>query len=326
MNSFGFPILDVAVMVGVLFLSLGLDIFGHKKGEEISLKSAILWSVFWVAIALSYFGFMWFEYGSEYASLFLSGYVLEKSLSVDNLLVFLAIFSSFGIKSTHLQHKILVWGIIGAILFRAIFVLIGTALFELHWSVEVVFGLIIAYSAIMIFKGGEDEDIDYSKHWASRFVSKFYPVANNIDNGKFFTVVNGIKMVTPILLCTLVIELTDVIFSFDSVPVVIGVSKEPLIVYAAMLFAILGLRALFFVLSVAIKYLCHLEKFVGVILLFVAFKLCYTPFATTLHSKFNFLPAEITANQSLIVVLVLLALGVATSVAFPEKQDTTITS
>lgn len=326
MNSFGFPVLDVVVMAGVLLLSLGLDIFGHKKGEEISLKSAVLWSVFWVAIALSYFGFMWFEYGTEYASLFLSGYVLEKSLSVDNLLVFLAIFSSFGIKSTHLQHKILVWGIIGAILFRAIFVSIGTALFQLHWSVEVVFGLIIAYSAIMIFKGGEDEDIDYSKHWASRFVSKFYPVANNINDGKFFTIVNGIKMVTPILLCTLVIELTDIIFSFDSVPVVIGVSKEPLIVYAAMLFAILGLRALFFVLSVAIKYLCHLEKFVGVILLFVAFKLCYTPFETTLHSKFNFLPAEITANQSLIVVLVLLALGVITSVTFPEKENPTITS
>lgn len=326
MNNFGFPVLDVVVMVGVLLLSLGLDIFGHKKGKEISLKSAVLWSVFWVVIALSYFGFMWFEYGSEYASLFLSGYVLEKSLSVDNLLVFLAIFSSFGIKSTHLQHKILVWGIIGAILFRAIFVSIGTALFQLHWSVEVVFGLIIAYSAIMIFKGGEDEDIDYSKHWASRFVSKFYPVANNIDNGKFFTVVNGIKMVTPALLCMVVIEFSDVIFSLDSVPTVIGVSKEPLIVYAAMLFAILGLRALFFVLSVAIKYLCHLEKFVGVILLFVAFKLCYTPFATTLHSKVNFLPAEITANQSLIVVLVLLALGVGISIAFPEKEDSTITS
>ena len=326
MNSFGFPLLDVVVMVGVLLLSLSLDIFGHKKGEEISLKSAVCWSVFWVVVALCYFSFMWFEYGSQYASLFLSGYVLEKSLSVDNLLVFLAIFSSFGIKSTHLQHKILVWGIIGAILFRAIFVSIGTALFDLHWSVEVLFGLVIAYSAIMIFKGGEDEEVDYSKHWATRLVGKFYPVANSIDSGKFFTLVNGVKMATPILLCAFVIEFSDVMFSFDSVPVVIGVSKEPLIVYAAMLFAILGLRALFFVLSVAMKYLCHLEKFVGVILLFVAFKLCYSPFAATLHSKFSLLPAEITASQSLVVVLSLLVLGVLASVIFPEKESEVLTS
>lgn len=322
MTDFGFPILDVVVMASVLLLSILVDFFGHKEGEEITIRSAVKWSVFWVALALGYFAFMWVEYGKEYASLFLSGYVLEKSLSVDNLMVFVAIFASFGIKSTSTQHKVLLWGIVGAIVFRAIFVAVGSALFHLHWSVQVLFGVIVAYSAYSIFKGGEDdEEVDYQKHWANRLVGKFYPVSDKLDGSKFFTVVNGIKTVTPVLLCMVVIEFSDIIFSLDSVPTVIGVSKEPLIIYSAMLFAILGLRALFFVLSVAMRYLCHLEKFVGIVLLFVAAKLCYSPFAETLHSKWKILPLDISPGVSVVVVLSLLALGVIASVTFPEKED-----
>lgn len=161
----GFPIIDVVVLVGILALSIGIDFFGHKENKEIGIKSALLWSVFWIALALGYYAFIWVEHGKEFAALFLSGYVLEKSLSVDNLMVFMAIFASFGIKSTHLQHKILLWGIAGAIVFRGIFVAAGTALFNLHWSVQVLFGLIVAWSAVAIIKGGdEEEDIDYSKH------------------------------------------------------------------------------------------------------------------------------------------------------------------
>ena len=322
MNSFGFPALDVSVMVGVLLLSILVDFFGHKEGEEITIHSAIKWSLFWVALALGYFTFMWMEYGKEYASLFLSGYVLEKSLSVDNLMVFVAIFTSFGIKSTSTQHKVLLWGIVGAIVFRGIFVAVGSALFHLHWSVQVLFGLIVGYSAYAIFKGGDDEEeIDYQNHWANRLVGKIYPVSGKLDGSKFFTVVDGIKVVTPVLLCMAVIEFTDVIFSFDSVPVVIGVSKEPLIIYSAMLFAILGLRALFFVLSVAMKYLCHLEKFIGVVLLFVAAKLCYSPFAETLHNKWGVFPLDISPGVSVVIVLSLLVCGVVASVVFPEKEE-----
>lgn len=322
-NHFGFPLLDIIVLAGVLILSILVDFLGHKDGKEIGIKSALAWSAFWIALALGYYAFIWVEYGKEFASLFLSGYVLEKSLSIDNLMVFMAIFASFGIRTTALQHKILLWGIAGAIIFRAIFVAVGTELFHLHWSVQVIFGLIVAWSAVAIIKGGgdDDEEVDYSKHWATRLVSKIFPVAPALDGNKFFTVINGIKMVTPALLCVVVIEFTDVIFSFDSVPAVIGVTQEPLLVYSAMLFAVLGLRALFFVLSVAVKYLVHLEKAVAVVLVFVGAKLMYHPFAEQLHAKYNFMPKDISANASLYIVLGTLALGIIASLVFPAKEE-----
>lgn len=322
-EHFGFPLLNIAVLVCVLGLSIWVDFFAHKDNKEIGIKSAIKWSVFWIALAVAYFGFLWVTYGQQFASLFMAGYILEKSLSVDNLLVFMAIFASFGIKSTHLQHKILLFGIAGAIIFRGIFVAAGTALFNLHWSVQVVFGLIVAWSAVAIIKGSSEEDeVDYSKHWAVGFVSKFLPVSHNLDGEKFFTFIKGVKYATPALLCVAVIELTDIIFSFDSVPVVIGVTQEPLLVYSAMLFAILGLRALFFVLSVAVKYLVHLEKAVAVVLVFVGAKLMYHPFAETLSSKYAFMPKDIDPNTSLIIVLGTLALGVIASLVFPAKEET----
>lgn len=318
MHHFGFPALDIVVLVGVLLLSIIVDFFGHRENKEIGIKSAVVWSLFWIALALGYYGFIWVEYGKEFASLFLSGYVLEKSLSVDNLLVFMAIFASFGIKSTHLQHKILLWGIAGAIIFRGIFVAAGTALFNLHWTVQVLFGAIIAYTAYAMLKGGEDEEeVDYSKHWAVRLVGKIYPVSHHLDGEKFFTIKNGIKYVTPALLCMVVVEFTDVIFSFDSVPAVIAVTQEPLLVYSAMLFAILGLRALFFVLSVAVKYLVHLEKAVAVILVFVGAKLIYH----AVNHKFHLTDFDITPNASLAVVLGLLLVGVIASLIFPAKDE-----
>lgn len=323
-HHFGFPLLDIIVLASVLLLSIVVDFWGHKDGKEIGIKSALAWSAFWIALAIGYYAFIWIEYGKEFASLFLSGYVLEKSLSIDNLMVFMAIFASFGIRTTALQHKILLWGIAGAILFRAIFVSIGTELFHLHWSVQVIFGLIVAWSAVAIVKGGDDEEeVDYSKHWATRLVSKIYPVSHDLNGNKFFTVVNSVKMVTPAFLCMVVIEFTDVIFSFDSVPAVIGVTQEPLLVYSAMLFAILGLRALFFVLSVAVKYLVHLEKAVAVVLVFVGAKLMYHPFAEQLHAKYSFMPKDISANTSLYIVLGTLVLGIIASLVFPEKEEAT---
>lgn len=325
MQHFGFPLLDVAVLVAVLLLSIVVDFLGHKENKEIGIKSALAWSAFWIGLAFAYYGFIWVQYGKEFASLFLSGYVLEKSLSVDNLMVFMAIFASFGIKSTHLQHKILLWGIAGAIVFRGVFVAVGSALFHLHWGAQVIFGLVVIWSArgVIGLGGNDDEEVDYSKHWATRLVGKIIPVHPAMDGEKFITIKNGIKYATPALLCVFVVEFTDVIFSFDSVPAVIGVTQEPLLVYSAMLFAILGLRALFFVLSVAVKYLVHLEKAVAVVLVFVGAKLIYHPFGETLHAKWAFLPHDISANVSMYIVLGTLALGVLASLVFPEKEEAT---
>lgn len=320
MEHFGFPITTIVVLVGVLLVSLYVDFFAHKDGHEIKIKEALLWSGFWVVLAVGFFAFLWLDYGKQWASLFLSGYVLEKSLSIDNLMVFMAIFASFGIRSTALQHKILLWGIAGAIVFRAVFVGAGSALFNLHWGVGALFGVIVAWSAWAIIKGGdEEEEVDYSKHWATRLVGKWFKVAPNLDGDKFFTVVNGIRYVTPALLCMVVIEFTDIVFSFDSVPAVIGVTQEPLLVYSAMLFAILGLRALYFVLSVAVKYLIHLEKAVAVVLVFVGGKLIYH----AVNHKFHLFDFDISAMASLYVVLGTLGIGVAASLLFPEKEEVT---
>lgn len=318
----GFPTIDVIVLVSVLVLSILIDFFGHKENKEISVKSAVLWSIFWIATAFGYYAFIWFEHGKEFASLFLSGYVLEKSLSVDNLVVFVAVFASFGIKSTHLQHKILLWGIAGAIVFRGIFVAIGAVLMSLAWWVQLAFGAAVIVSAIlMLRKGSDDADVDYSKHWATRLVGKIMPVSDKMDGEKFTTFKNGARVATPALLCVFVIEMVDVIFAVDSVPAVIAVTQEPLLVFASMLFAILGLRALFFLLAVALKYLVHLEKAVIVVLFFVGAKLIYHPFAAKLNGIWSGFPAHIDPNISMYIVLGVLALGVIASFLFPEKEE-----
>jgi tellurite resistance protein TerC len=321
----GFPIIDVVVLVGILVLSICIDFFGHKENKEISFKSAIGWSIFWIGVSLAYYGFVYFQHGADFASLFLSGYVLEKSLSVDNLVVFVAVFASFGIKSTHLQHKILLWGIAGAIVFRGVFVAVGTYLLSLGWYVNIFFGAVILFCAAkMVFAGDNDAEVDYSKHWATRIVRKLFPVSDQMDGEKFFTIKNGVRVATPALVCVFVMEMVDVIFAVDSVPAVIAVTQEPLLVFSSMLCAILGLRALFFVLSVALKYLVHLEKAVIVVLVFVGVKLMYHPFAETLHAKVSFLPAHIDPTISMYIVLGTLGLGVIASLIFPEKEDQTV--
>jgi tellurite resistance protein TerC len=315
-HHFGFPMLDIIVLVSVLILSIGVDFLGHKDGKEIGIKSALAWSGFWIALALGYYAFVWVEYGKEFASMFLSGYVLEKSLSVDNLVVFAAIFASFGIRSTALQHKILLLGIAGAIIFRGIFVALGTELFHLHWSVQIFFGIIVAWSAYAIIKGGdEEEEVDYTKHWAVKWVNKIIPVGGT-NGDKLITKVGKKWYATPALVCVAVVELTDIMFSLDSVPVVISVTQEPLLVYSAMLFAILGLRALYFVLSVAMKYLVHLEKAVALVLVFVGGKMIYH----AMNEQFHLSTFDISVNASLYVVLGTLAAGVIASLVFPNKE------
>lgn len=304
MHQFLATPLDYIVLVGILLISIFVDFKGHNDNHEMGFKEATMWFVFWFAVALAYGGYLLMSHGSEASSLYFSGYALEKALSVDNLMVMMAIFSSFGIRSGAAKHRVLLWGIAGALVFRGIFVAAGTALFDLHWSVQIIFGAIVAWSAMAIFNGGDEdeEDVDYTKHWAVKPLSRFFPVTTELNECRFTKVVNGVKMLTPVFVCMVVVELSDIMFSFDSVPAVIGVTKEPLLVYAAMIMAILGLRSLFFVLESLMKYLKHLDTAVGFILIFVGAKLVLGAFG--LH---------ISANLSLAVVLSLLGGGVIAS-------------
>lgn len=261
-----------------------------------SLRRAILFSVSFVFLALSFAVILALIKGEETASLFLAGYVLEKSLSIDNLLVFAAIFSFFKIKDTD-QPFILNLGILGAIVLRAFFILLGAGALLLAGSYTgVLFGLIVIWSAFKMLKGQDDEgEEDYEKKW-------FVKLAKKLGT-------------SPSFLCLVSIEVSDIIFSFDSMPAVFSITQDPLLVYSSVMFAVLGLRSLYFVLSALMKYLIHLEKAVIVILFFVGFKM-------TIHSLsvlFNTIDLKVNPLTNLAVVLGLLLAGVLASILLPRK-------
>jgi len=334
----GFPTETVVVFVVMAAGAMFIDLFMHRHDKPISLKSASLWSIFWVMMAMAFAGFLYVHHGAEVASLFLTGYALEEVLSVDNLFVMMAIFAWFGVPDQY-RHRVLYWGVIGAIVFRGIFVAIGTSLLSLGPYVEVVFALIVAWTAVMMLKRGEEQEEieDYSQHLAYRAVKRFYPIWPKITGNAFLlsqkevdaelakpenqdVMVGRVKKAkryaTPLLLCVAVVELSDVMFAFDSVPAIIAVTREPLIIYSAMMFAILGLRTLYFVLEALKQYLVHLEKAVIALLFFVAFKLGLNATDHFWHHGYG-----IGATASLLVVLGVLAAGIVASLLFPGKRE-----
>ncbi len=335
-TQIGFPPLTMAVFVGLALGAMLLDMVTHRSDKPVSLLKASVWSIFWIAISLGFAGFLYVQHGPQVASLFVTGYALEKVLSVDNLFVFMAIFAWFKVPD-NLRHRVLYWGIIGAIVFRGVFVAIGTGLLAFGPWVEVVFAVIVAWTAIMMLRAGGDdeEEQDYSGHIAYRFASKLFPVWPKLHGNQFFVkrkvlegeivkpenrgmslAAKGGLFATPLFLCLVVAEVSDVLFAFDSVPAVIAVSREPLIVYSAMLFAILGLRTMYFVLEALKRYLVHLEKAVIALLFFIAIKLGLNATNHLFHHGYN-----IDANTSLLIVMVVLAIGILASVIFPGPKE-----
>lgn len=334
MHHFGLPLETVVILFAVVCFSIIIDLAAHKKSTEISVKDAALWSLFWIALALGFYGYLWARFSKEWADLYLAGYVLEKSLSVDNLMVFIAIFSSFGIKNA-LQHRILYWGIIGALIFRAIFVVIGTGLFLASPWVGFIFAAFVIWSGIKMLQndGGDEEVEDYSNHWSVRLTKRFVPIYTRLKSDKFFIKHHelqnyedvgkfpvtrvGAIYATPAFLCLLAIETSDIAFSFDSVPAVISVTQEPLLVYTAMIFAILGLRSLYFVLAALTRYLVHLEKAVIALLFYIGAKMVLQSWNHTMGDT----GINIAPEISLLVILGVLLIGVVASILFPERQD-----
>ena len=337
MEHFGFPMEVLVIFFGVIALSVYLDLRAHRNVDEISLKDAGLWSVFWIGLSFAFYVYLWVRYDQAWADLFLAGYVLEKTLSVDNLMVFIAIFASFAIKGS-LQHRILYWGIIGALAFRAIFVVIGTSLFLASPWVGFLFAGVVAWSAwAMMTAGDADDEIeDYSDHWSVRMVKRFLPVFPRLHHSRFLLSRKDVEQrmqaepsiklqgkanskamwyATPALLCLFAIETSDIAFAFDSVPAVIAITQEPLLVYAAMIFAILGLRSLYFVLAALTRYMVHLEKAVIVLLYFIAGKLTLQSW----NHVFGDTGIHISPSASLYIVLGILSLGVIASLMFPER-------
>jgi tellurite resistance protein TerC len=320
---------SLALFAALVVFFLWLDLFSHRSATHVPVKSALGWALLWLSLALTFAGYLGKSYGSDRAWLFLTGYLLEQSLSVDNLFVFIAIFTSFAIKDS-IQHRILYYGILGAIVLRFAFIGLGTTLLvagdlhhTLHTAVFALFGLTVLFSAYQMLKAlGRDENEieDYTHHWSVRWTRKLLPVHPQLDGASFFTHKDGRWKATPLFLCLVTVEASDLAFAFDSVPAVIAVTREPFLVYTSNIFAILGLRSMYFLLSAARRYLHHLEKAVVAILVFIGIKLLIDAFHTELGALLG-RSVEITPSRSLVIVLVMLAAGVLASLLFPARRN-----
>ena len=283
----------------------------HRKAHEVKFKEALLWSGFWISLALLFNVGIYYFKGKEAALQFLAGYLIEESLSIDNLFVFLLIFSYF--KVPHLyQHKILFWGILGAQVMRAVFIFAGVALIhKFHWIIY-IFGAFLMFSGLKLFFE-KDKKVSPEKNIVLRGFKKFFPVTHDYHDGKFFVKETGKWTATPLFVVLLVIETTDLVFAVDSIPAILAITKDPFIVYTSNIFAILGLRALYFALAELMKLFHNLHYGLGVILVFVGIKML-------LESVM-----EIPIVAALGFIVMTLIASVISSIIFPAKKTGSIT-
>lgn len=254
----------------VALLVVDLLVF-NREPHEISIEEATWWSIFWIALALAFNVGVWVVWGSTHGATFLAGYLLEKALSVDNLFVFSILFTYFGIPSRY-QHRVLFWGIFGALVMRGLMIFAGVALVQQFEWVFYIFG------AFLVMTGGrmltrDDTATDPSENRVLQFLRRHLPVTPNLHEEHFFISKNGVWAVTPLFLVLVMIELTDLVFALDSIPAVLGITQEPFIVYTSNVMAILGLRALYFVLGAAIRRFKYLDHGVSIVLIFIGSKM-----------------------------------------------------
>ncbi len=251
-------------------LALDLGVF-HRNAHEVSLREASVWSVVWVSLALLFNAGIWYFQGSQPALEFFTGYLIEKSLSVDNIFVFALIFSYFHVPAKY-QHRVLFWGILGALVLRAFFIVVGAALLaKFHWIIY-IFGafLILTGLKMALFRGTE---LDPSKNPVLRLVRRIFPVTDDYRGEKFFVREKGKLFATPLFLVLALVESTDVVFAVDSIPAIFAVTRDPFLVYTSNVFAILGLRSLYFLLAGVMGKFSYLKLGLAIVLIFVGVKM-----------------------------------------------------
>ena len=266
----------------VVMLYVDLKSFGRKGQHEVSIREALTMTVVWITVSLVFCVGIYWLYpvdSHEKAMEFLAGYLIEKSLSMDNLFVFLMLFTFFGIPRKY-QHEVLFWGIFGALVLRSVFIFAGAAMVQRFEWILAIFGVFLIYTGIKMFGHNEDEQVDPSKNIFVKVFKRFFPVTDKMHEDKFFVKgekVKGLKgekwLATPLFIALIVIETTDVAFAVDSIPAVFSVSRDPFIVLTSNIFAILGLRALYFALAAVAKYFTYLKYGLGIILSFVGVKM-----------------------------------------------------
>jgi tellurite resistance protein TerC len=253
-----------------IMLALDLGVF-HKKTHEVPVKEAIIWSSVWILLALLFDVFVFFEFGRTRALEFITGYVIEYSLSVDNIFIFILIFSYFAV-NTQYQHKILFWGILGALVMRGIFIVAGVALINKFEWIVVIFGAFLLFTGIkMLFQ--KESEVNPDKNPLIKFFRRFLPVTPSLHGDKLFVVQNRKLFATPLFLVLVIIESSDLIFAVDSIPAILAISKTTFIVYTSNIFAILGLRSLYFAISGMMNYFRYLKVGLSFVLMFVGLKM-----------------------------------------------------
>ncbi len=291
-------------IVGFLIADLG---FLNRKAHKISAKSAIWQSLFWVGASLIFAALINWAEGRTHAVEFLSAYVTEKMLSVDNLFVIMLIFSYFKLEEQY-HHKVLFWGILGAIVFRGIFITAGSLIVSQFSWVLYIFGAILLYTGIKLLRDKKEEHIDFKNNAIVKFAHKYLSFTSNHHNGKFWVKENGKRYFTTLFLVMLLIEGTDIIFAVDSIPAAFAITQNPFIIFTANIYAVMGLRALFFLLENVLHKFHHLQKGLAFILLFIGAKMLAGIFGIHVAPLISFG-----------VIMTALAASLILSVIFPKK-------
>ncbi len=315
----------------LVFIMLLIDLksFGKQGQHEVSVSEALKMTAVWIGVSLLFcvgIEFFYPDDSHEKAMEFLAGYLIEKSLSMDNLFVFLMLFSFFGIQRKY-QHEVLFWGIFGALVLRSVFIFAGTAMIQRFEWILGLFGIFLIYTGFKMFGHQDDENVDPSKNIFVKLFKRFFPVTDQMHEGRFFIVEQGRRLATPLFIALLVIETTDVAFAVDSIPAVFSVSRDPFIVLTSNIFAILGLRALYFALAAVAKYFTYLKYGLGIILCFVGVKMLLAmneyvnDFARLAGFDLNMPHIEIPTPISLAIIFGVLVLSMLLSVVISKRAQ-----
>ena len=331
MDLMGMPLWAWIVFYVLVFVMLIADLkmFGKKGQHEVSVGEALKMTAVWIGVSLVFCVGIYLYYPGDShgkAMEFLAGYLIEKSLSMDNLFVFLMLFSFFGVERKY-QHEVLFWGIFGTLVLRSVFIFAGAAMVERFEWVLGLFGLFLLYTGFKMFSHDDSQQSDPSQNIIVKLFKRFFPVTDQMHGDKFFILDNGRRLATPLFITLLVIETTDVAFAVDSIPDVFSVSRDPFIVLTSNIFAILGLRALYFALAAIAKYFTYLKYGLGIILIFVGIKmlLAMNEYVNDLARLAGFeldMPhIEVPTPVSLAIIFGILLLSILLSVAANKSKQ-----
>ena len=288
-------------------LALDLGVF-QRDAHEVKMKEALRWCVVWFTLALAFNGLIWWWRGPTHAQEFLAAYLVELCLSIDNVFVFILVFAYFKV-APRWQHRVLFWGIIGAVVMRAVFILVGVSVIaRFHWIIY-IFGAFLVYTGVkMALPGKEEVDVDPDHNFAVRLFRRFFPVAPHNDHGHFLTVHEGRRMVTPLFIVLIVIETTDLVFALDSLPAVLAITRDGFVALTSNIFAILGLRSLYFALNGIMQLFRYLKVGLALILSFIGIKMLIEHWV------------DISIAASLGVIAGVIATSVLASVLIPDRS------